>query len=209
MQFSSGIVLAALAAIANAIQFDFDGSFAPEAGVPITLNWSGAEGPVTITLKNGASGDLKTVEVITSGQTSGSFTWTPDEDLPTDTYALEITDGTDTNYTPQFELEGDGVATTASASTSASATATVTATTATVVSTTGSASNTSMTMTTSVSNTTMSTSTTASSTSSDEETATETDAAATTTPVNQNGSQRLASSLALLVGAVAAFAIFN
>lgn len=196
MKFT-GFVLAALAAIAQAIQFDFDAAgFAPVAGVPITLKWSDAAGPVTITLMNGPIGNLKDVQTITSGQSSGSFTWTPPKDIPTDVYALKITDGASTNYSPQFNYVGNGVATpTLSATTSGVASTNLSSSTIT---------------STTISNSNMTTmTTTKSATSTKHFSTTSSTPAATTSPVNQNSSQRLASSLALVIGALAAFVVFN
>lgn len=212
MQFSASLVLAVLAAIARAVQFDFGPEgFAPQAGQPITLNWSGATGPVTITLRTGPSDDLQDVETLVSGSTSGSFVWTPGDNLPAGTYALQISDGTDTNFSPQFNLDGDAPPPTTSATETPSETSSEASETETssepVTSDTTSETMTSM-------NTTMTTATSepATETTTDDETTTTretpTDATApaeTTT----NGGQRLASSLALIIGAVAAIAALN
>lgn len=64
MKSFSAVVLA-LAAAANAVQFTNPG-VKPEPGKPFELTWSGAEGPVTITLKSGSSDNLKTVEELAS-----------------------------------------------------------------------------------------------------------------------------------------------
>lgn len=213
MQFSASLVLAVLAAVARAVQFDFGPEgFAPQAGQPITLNWSGATGPVTITLKDGSSDDLQDVEVLVSGSTSGSYTWTPGDNLPAGTYALEISDGTETNFSPQFNLDGDAPAPTTSASETISMTTSEASETET--SSESMTSDTTSTIMTSM-NTTMTTSTseTTSETTTDRDEATTTREAptdaATTEPADINGSQRLASSLALVVGAFAAIVAFN
>lgn len=39
--------------------------FSVEAGKPFKLTWDGASGPVTILLKSGPSGNLKTVSTLT------------------------------------------------------------------------------------------------------------------------------------------------
>jgi hypothetical protein len=63
----SSVVLAVLAGLANAkvmlTNSAFDGI---EAGKTFEITWTDAQGPVTLTLKNGAEGDLKTVGVLTS-----------------------------------------------------------------------------------------------------------------------------------------------
>lgn len=64
MKTTSAVVLA-LAAAANAVKFT-NPSVQPEPGKPFELTWDDAEGPVTITLKSGESGNLKTVEEIAS-----------------------------------------------------------------------------------------------------------------------------------------------
>lgn len=98
------------------------------AGKPVQLAWSGGDGsPVTITLKQGPSDALVTVEVITGDATGNSYTWTPDTSLPdASDYALAISQGVDdVNYTGEFELVGGATttSTTMSSTTSAAATA--------------------------------------------------------------------------------------
>ncbi|KAI1427963.1 hypothetical protein F5Y12DRAFT_791096 [Xylaria sp. FL1777] len=72
---------------------------------PFTLTWEGAKGPVEISLLTGTSSDLETVEVIDSGDTRNSYTWTPPDDLPSGTYAFRISDDDDMNYSPQWNYE--------------------------------------------------------------------------------------------------------
>lgn len=60
----SAIFVAALAAIAEARVAFTNSAFVVEAGKPFELKWAGAEGPVTITLKNGPNTALKDVMVI-------------------------------------------------------------------------------------------------------------------------------------------------
>lgn len=63
MKFSV-TAMAILAAIAEAaVQFT-NSNYEITAGEPFTLTWSGATGPVTITLKNGPNDDLKDVVVL-------------------------------------------------------------------------------------------------------------------------------------------------
>ncbi|TGJ87319.1 hypothetical protein E0Z10_g1453 [Xylaria hypoxylon] len=71
-------------------------------GQPFTLTWEDAKGPVELSLLTGGSTTLTTVEVIDSGDTGNSYTWTPPDDLPSGTYAFGISDGDDMNYSPQW-----------------------------------------------------------------------------------------------------------
>ncbi|KAI0175569.1 hypothetical protein GGR52DRAFT_537276 [Hypoxylon sp. FL1284] len=138
--------LAALPAWAVEItNSNFDGI---QTGQPFDITWSDAAGAVTLTLKNGSSDNLQTVGEITSGQTGESYTWTPDTSLTSGTYALEIDDGTDTNYSPQFDIAG------ASASASSSASVSSTASSTSVSSTASSTTMSSSTITSSASATT-------------------------------------------------------
>lgn len=127
MKFTAGFVAVVTAAApAWAIQLT-NTAYAVEAGQPFTLTWSDSEGPVTVTLKNGASTNLQTVEVIASGLTTSSFTWNPPSSLPSDTYAFEVADSSSNspNYSPQFTFQGSaatGSATSATGSSSSSAT---------------------------------------------------------------------------------------
>ncbi|KAI0148123.1 Ser-Thr-rich glycosyl-phosphatidyl-inositol-anchored membrane family-domain-containing protein [Hypoxylon sp. NC0597] len=124
-------ILAAIPAWAVSItNSNFEGI---AVGKPFEITWSGAAGAVTLTLKDGPSDNLQTVGQITSGQTGESYTWVPSSSLSTGTYALEINDGTDVNYSQQFEVSGGSAS-----STSASASSTVSSTlsTSTVSSTT-------------------------------------------------------------------------
>ncbi|KAK2030874.1 hypothetical protein LX32DRAFT_637749 [Colletotrichum zoysiae] len=119
MKTFTSVLVAGFAALAQAVQLT-NSNFDIEAGKPFTITWSDAQGPVTLTLKNGPSTNLVTVQSIASGQSGTSFVWTPSTTLPSDQYAIEISDGTGPpNYSEQFSLATD---VTASASASASAT---------------------------------------------------------------------------------------
>ncbi|KAI1142814.1 Ser-Thr-rich glycosyl-phosphatidyl-inositol-anchored membrane family-domain-containing protein, partial [Hypoxylon sp. FL0543] len=107
-----------------------------EVGKPFEITWSDAVGPVTLTLKDGAADNLQTVGEITSGQTGQSYTWTPDSSLTSGTYALEINDGTDVNYSKQFDIAGGSSSSASSSSASASSTVSSTLSTSTVSATT-------------------------------------------------------------------------
>ncbi|KAF3055950.1 putative extracellular matrix protein [Daldinia childiae] len=126
-------VLAALPAWVSAVAITNTNFNGIEAGKPFEVTWSDAAGPVSLTLKDGPSDNLKTVSEITSGQTGESYTWVPSSSLPSGTYALEINDGTEVNYSQQFEISG-GSASSSSVSTTASQTSTSSAVSSTVTS---------------------------------------------------------------------------
>ncbi|KAJ9482430.1 hypothetical protein VN97_g10997 [Penicillium thymicola] len=80
-----------------------------EAGKPVTLTWTGADPnlPVTILLRQGTSGNLHDVKPITTTSKGGSFTWTPDSDVESgDTYAFQISQEDQTNYTALLKSAG-------------------------------------------------------------------------------------------------------
>ncbi|KAI0193547.1 hypothetical protein EV127DRAFT_509677, partial [Xylaria flabelliformis] len=75
-------------------------------GKPFTLQWEGAKGPVEISLLNAESlNNLETVQVIDSGDTSNSYTWTPPSLLLAGTYAFGISDGVDKSYSPVWDYD--------------------------------------------------------------------------------------------------------
>ncbi|KAI0556104.1 hypothetical protein F4679DRAFT_590984 [Xylaria curta] len=70
-------------------------------GKPFTLEWEGAKGPVEISLLNvEILNNFETIQVIDSGDTSNSYTWTPPDLLLAGTYAFGISDGEGKNYSP-------------------------------------------------------------------------------------------------------------
>ncbi|KAI0799371.1 hypothetical protein GGR55DRAFT_504702 [Xylaria sp. FL0064] len=79
-------------------------------GKPFTLTWEGANGPVEVSLVTETASNLEIVGVIDSGDTGSSYTWTPSDDLPSGTYAFLISDGDDSNYSPQWSYEASGSA---------------------------------------------------------------------------------------------------
>lgn len=209
MKFSAALLVSVLAVLTEAVKL-INEQYTITEGVPFTIKWDEAVDPVTIKLKNGESGNLKDVQTITSSGTSGAFTWTP-ENLPSGTYAFEITDSTgDVNYSPQFSYQGTGTLSTTSSTASSTASTTESSSTSSETkSTTSSASLTSSTMTP-ITNSTMTTSTRASTSRSSTATVTSSSSTSTATEVpNTNNGQRVASSLALVFGAVAAFVAFN
>ncbi|KAI0512471.1 Ser-Thr-rich glycosyl-phosphatidyl-inositol-anchored membrane family-domain-containing protein [Xylaria bambusicola] len=134
----SSVVLAALLGFANAkvelTNSNFDDI---EAGSTFEITWDDAEGPVTLTLKNGSEDNLQTVETITSGASGSSYVWSVDSDLVSGDYAIEITDGVDVNYSQMFPVAG-----TDAPSSTASSTVTITRTSTTASSTSSSESTT-------------------------------------------------------------------
>lgn len=96
----------------------------------ITYATNDTMSPVTITLRKGESGNLKTISNLTTDATGGQYVWTPDTSLENGAdYALEIIQGTQMNYFGPFTLQGAGKtsssSTTSSAHSSASASVTV------------------------------------------------------------------------------------
>ncbi|KAH9888245.1 Ser-Thr-rich glycosyl-phosphatidyl-inositol-anchored membrane family-domain-containing protein [Xylariomycetidae sp. FL2044] len=199
----AAIVIAAVAGLTDAVALtnsDFSGI---EAGKAFDITWSDAEGPVTLKLKDGASDDLQDVMTLTSGDSSGSYSWTPSASLPDVEYAIEITDSTGVpNYSKQFSVEG-ATGSTTSASSSATVASSTTLTTIT--------SSTSVSSTSSFSVT--STTTTASSSASTGASTTKTGTASTTTATSSpipttNGAQGVIAPFIaplLLAAAIAAF----
>ncbi|RYP89622.1 hypothetical protein DL770_004269 [Monosporascus sp. CRB-9-2] len=164
MKFTiSSIILAGLATAQLILtNSDYNGI---EAGEPFEITWSGAGGPVTLNLMNGPADDLSTVSEITSGLTGESFTWTPPESLPSGTYAFEISDGSEINYSPRFRISGGAASgsstvslttTTMSASSTSSVSSATSATSTSVVTSTASSNTTSTVTSESSSSATMS-----------------------------------------------------
>ncbi|TVY37315.1 hypothetical protein LSUB1_G004983 [Lachnellula subtilissima] len=120
MQFTSLLFAAAALVGVNAAVNLTNTDYVITVGKTFSIGWAGASGPVTLTLKNGAALDLKTVSTITSGSTTSPYVWTVPSDLPIGNYAIEITDGTTTNYSPDFGLMGATATTSLAVSTSAS-----------------------------------------------------------------------------------------
>lgn len=93
-------------------------------GTTYPLEWKTNDNttPVTITLKQGPSGDLKDVTVLTSNGENGKFSWTPSKSLSDGgNYALVITQGDQTNYGGPIALSGGSPSSASAASSTASA----------------------------------------------------------------------------------------
>ncbi|KAK3724850.1 hypothetical protein LTR37_000898 [Vermiconidia calcicola] len=78
-------------------------------GEPQAILWSSndTQSPVTILLRKGISTNLKTVSTLTNDATGGTFIWTPPASLPNGIdYALQIKQGSETNYYGPFSVQG-------------------------------------------------------------------------------------------------------
>jgi len=200
----SAILVAALAAVAQAGVAFLNSEYVVEAGKPFELKWGGNTGPVTITLKDGPVKALVDVMVIDSNDSGTSFTWTPPATLPSGLYAFEIKDSTGVpNYSPQFTFQGTASATRSSQSVSSTSSGSTSTATSTSTITTGSTTTTSG----SSSSTNSGSSTTKSSTSTSASTTKPT--ATTTPPANTNGGLSQKSPLALVLVTVVALLYFN
>lgn len=110
--FSKTIVLSALAAIAAAQSSVLTFTNVPNPitdgqAQAITYATNDTSNPVTITLRQGPSGDLKTIETLTSDATGGQYIWTPSTSLPNgNNYALQIQQGDEINYFGPFTVQG-------------------------------------------------------------------------------------------------------
>ncbi|KAI2618464.1 Ser-Thr-rich glycosyl-phosphatidyl-inositol-anchored membrane family-domain-containing protein [Hypoxylon sp. NC1633] len=185
------VILAALPAWVQAVLITNSNFNGIEAGKPFEITWSGATGAVTLTLKDGPADNLKTVSEIVSGATGESYSWTPSSSLSSGTYALEISDGTDVNYSQQFDVSG-GSASSAASSTVSSTSASSTAS-STVSSTSTSTSSSASSSSTSESSTSSGSITSSSSHASTTSSTTKTSAsAAQTAPPNTNAAQTAA-----------------
>lgn len=217
MKFSVATVLALVAAVMAQPTFT-NIEFDVVEGKPFTLTWNNAQGKIKLELMSGADKDsltpVRTIANLPAG--TESFDFTP-SNLPSGNYAFRITDESSGpepfNYTKLIPYTGTGTlssstgaSTTASATrtstTAASSTKTETETTtdtATETTTTGTQSSATGSITPTLSTTTTRTSTSTSASRS----------ATGTAPPNTNNGQRFASSLALVLGTVAALVFFN
>ncbi|KAH8124870.1 hypothetical protein FP744_10004588 [Trichoderma asperellum] len=120
MKYSVAAV-SALAATALAKPSFTNVSFQVEVGQPFTLTFAGCSSGCTIELQTGASNNLKDVKTLATGVTGTSATVTLDK-IPSGTYNFKITDASgESNYSAQFPVQGDVVAS-ASASSASSET---------------------------------------------------------------------------------------
>jgi len=95
------------------------------AGTAYSVEWKTDDTttPITITLEQGPTGNLKDVTVLTSDAANGKFSWTPSKSLSVGgNYALKISQGNQFNYGGPIALSG-GSPSSASAASTASASA--------------------------------------------------------------------------------------
>jgi hypothetical protein len=112
---------AALISSAFAVTIDTYPTAGVEAGKTYTITYSPKDQAATFILRKGLSTDLQTVATVGTGS-GGNFTWTVDKDLPNaSNYALEVKQGDQINYSAQFPLTGGSTAAISSALSSASA----------------------------------------------------------------------------------------
>ncbi|ERT03083.1 uncharacterized protein SPSK_09721 [Sporothrix schenckii 1099-18] len=217
MKFSVASIFAVLATTVSAIPAFTNSAFDVTPGSTFTLTWHNATGPVTITLVTGSSADLKKVQVIDSGDSSDSFTWTVPTTLVSGTYAFEIADSTGPNYSKQFQLTGTGSAS-ASASTASSTAATSSSSAASSSSDASSSSSTSSSSSSSTSSSSSSKTTHLTTTAASNSTTTATKTSTTgtkattsptTVPANTNNSPQAKSPLAFVLVTIAALLYFN
>ena len=214
---SAAFIAAALALEIN--QFPAGGV---KAGQSYTITYSPASDiPTTFVLRKGLSTDLDTVGTLTTSATGGSFTWTVSDDLTNGAdYALEIRqEGQKPNYSAQFGLTGGE---TASASVSSaissiissarsSASASASASLSSLITSVASSAAASATVSSSAGlNSTVSSATLSHSSGSAKPTGSATKTSSITPPESTGAASMLGSSpLALLFGAVGAFAFLN
>ncbi|KAI2619357.1 Ser-Thr-rich glycosyl-phosphatidyl-inositol-anchored membrane family-domain-containing protein [Hypomontagnella submonticulosa] len=158
-------LLAALPAWVHAVIITNSNFDNIQVGKPFEITWSEATGPVTLTLKDGPKDNLETVSQLISGATGESYSWTPASSLPSGTYAIEINDGTDVNYSQQFEVTGGSSSSTSASSTgSRTSSTTITSTTSSETTSSTSSTTSSTSQSTSTSGTTSGTTSTSTST---------------------------------------------
>ncbi|GME60845.1 extracellular matrix protein [Neofusicoccum parvum] len=99
------------------------------AGQTYTIEYAAPVGqPVALLLRKGDPNDLQTVATLTDSATGGSYEWSVSQSLESDDdYALEIQQGTSSNYYGPFSLSGGAAASSSASSSSASASASASA----------------------------------------------------------------------------------
>ncbi|GKT42234.1 uncharacterized protein ColSpa_02415 [Colletotrichum spaethianum] len=211
MKSFTSVLVAGFAALAQAVQLT-NSDFDVKAGEAFTITWSDAQGPVTLTLKNGPSTNLVTVSTIASGQTGTSYSWTPSSTLPTDQYAIEISDSSSTpNYSTQFTITTDVTASASVSSAASTASGTITTTVAASTITTSASLTSTSAESSSASSTANSTAASTVSTSTRSSTRTSATGESTTSPTTVPGSDsvRLGSPIALIGLTIAAMLYFQ
>ncbi|KAF2436622.1 hypothetical protein EJ08DRAFT_655595 [Tothia fuscella] len=188
---------------------------AVEAGKSYTITWTSTDltTPATIILRAGNSANLDTIETVTTNALGGSFSWTPATSLPNaGTYALQITQGADINYSKQFPLTGGSNSPLPTGTVSNAVTSAVGAVSSALSSATAAVSSSISSELASASSVLSSASESASSTASSasaSESAAQTSATPSSTPVPANGASGLQSPVAFILCAVAAMLYLN
>jgi hypothetical protein len=218
---------AAFIAAALALEINQFPAGGVKAGQTYTITYSPAsDTPTTFILRKGLSTNLDTVGTLTTTATGGTYSWTVSKDLVNgDNYALEIQQkGQAPNYSAQFGLTGGETASVSSAissivssvrsSASASASASASSASASLSSLISSiASSAAASATASASaglNSTVSSATLSRSTGSTKPTSSATSTSSISPPESTGAASMLSSSpLALLFGAIGAFAFLN
>ncbi|KAI9782117.1 MAG: hypothetical protein M1839_005464 [Geoglossum umbratile] len=181
------------------------------AGDSVKITWTGGDpsAPVDLVLRSGDSNNLNVVGAIGSGS-GGSFTWVVPSNIQSlGTYAIEIKQGGQSNYSPQFAIMGGSATATPTGSTTSSA---VTSTSSLTITTTSTSASTSASTSDSTSISTSSASGNLTSSVTLKTTGSTTKATATgpsSTLLNANTAAGLASPLALVLSAVMAMIYFN
>ncbi|KAF2773234.1 hypothetical protein EJ03DRAFT_323741 [Teratosphaeria nubilosa] len=120
--FTKSLILGAFAGFAAAQSASLTFTSVPDSiteGQAVTLKYTtnDASSPVTITLRKGDSNNLQTVSTLTTDSTGGSYEWTPETSLESGSnYALQITQGSETNYYGPFSITGQNTSSSSSAS---------------------------------------------------------------------------------------------
>ncbi|CZS89098.1 uncharacterized protein RCO7_04687 [Rhynchosporium graminicola] len=143
MQFSTALVLAAMASLASAQNpFTFTNLASITAGTPFNITWApstGTSDTVSLVLRQGPSNALDTVETIAAKiQNTGSYLWTPSPSLTNGpNYAFQIIDDGNTaivNYSNQFSISSTNTVTSARSSTASRSSSSATSSGTNVVS---------------------------------------------------------------------------
>jgi len=210
-----GAALFAVAAVAQTvIQFtSFPSSV--QVGSTYQITWQGGDSsaPATIILRKGPSGNLGTVETLTTTAVGGSFSWSPKDSLADGSdYAFQIVQGSENNYSGQFTLTGGSTAAASVTSAAASASSTGSSAAASASASSGSSDSSSYSASASSSASASAAATSdsaASSSASATKSATSTKSSSTSTSVPASGASGLQSPVAFILCAVAAMLYLN
>lgn len=184
-----------------------------EAGKSYTITYSPKDAPATFILRKGAPGNLDTIGEVGTG-TGGSFTWQVSSTLANGAnYALQVKQGSEENYTGLFGLTGGSNAVSSAASSASAAASSASAAVSSIRASASSvvASITSAAASASASASSGMNSTVASATLSKTPSASKPASTTGGSPPESTGAASMlsASPLAIVLGAVAAFAYLN